>query len=343
MHRIARPPGAAMSRFARSATLVALILWTVVCLFPIYWVANTALKSVDDISRPGLYLPFVNYAPTLESWRFILFHHSEALVSRLVNSTVIGGVATVLTLAVSAMAIYALTRFPPALRWSTLTCLALAIGALVAAITLPGPALRIACLATAAAALTLGHGLRRQGPEASSGGILFLLLASRVLSPAVLVLPLYLMAESTGLRDTRSVMILIYTALNLPVALWLLLPVLGPRATEQEEAATLDGASRLYVLFRILLPMARGRVAAAGLVVFLLCWNEYLLAAYLTADHALTLPPWAVGQLSLKEAQIGGEAEEWAHLSAATLLAMLPALLFSAMVQRWIGRSFSGR
>lgn len=320
-----------------------LVLWAVICLFPIYWVANTALKSVNDIGRPGLYLPFLDYTPTLDSWRFILFHHSENLVSRLVNSAVIGAAATLLTLAISAMVIYALTRFPPVLRWSTLACLAVAIGCLVAAVALPGPAPRITSLAAAAAALTLGHGLRGQGPEASPGGILFFLLASRVLSPVVLVLPLYLMAEAAGLRDTRSLMILIYTALNLPVALWLMLPVLGPSATEQEEAATLDGASRLYILFGILLPMARGGVAAAGLVVFLLCWNEYLFAAYLTADHALTLPPWTVGQLSLKEAQIGGEAEEWAHLSAATLLAMLPAFLFAAVVQGWIGRKMSGR
>ena len=332
-----------MSRFARLGTYTVLFAWAALCLFPIYWVANTSLKSVDDIGRPDGYLPFLDYVPTLDSWRFILFDHSENLVSRLFNSAIIGGAATVLTLTVSAMAIYALTRFPPALRWSTLACAAMTAGCLIAALSLSGVAVRIACLATATAGLTLAHGLRESGPLASSEGMIFAILATRALSPAVLVLPLYMMAEAAGLRDTHVVMILVYTALNLPVALWLLLPVLGPRATEQEEAAALDGASRLHILFGILLPMAWGGMAAAGLVVFLLCWNEYLFAAYLTADHALTLPPWAVGQLSLKEAQIGGEAEEWAHLSAATLLAMLPALLLSALVQNWIGRSISGR
>ncbi len=332
-----------MSRPARFGTYAVLFAWAFLCIFPIYWVANTSLKSMDDIGRAGGYLPFIDYFPTLDSWRFILLDHSENLVSRLVNSAVIGGVATVLTLTVGAMAIYALTRFPPTVRWSTLACAALASGCLLAALSFSGGLLRVAFLATATASLTLAYGLRGRGPLASSEGMIFAFLATRALSPAVLVLPLYLMAEAAGLRDTHALMILVYSALNLPVALWLLLPVLGPRATEQEEAATLDGASRLYVLFHVLLPMARGGVAAAGLVVFLLCWNEYLFAAYLTADQALTLPPWAVGQLSLKEAQIGGEAVEWAHLSAATLLAMMPALLLSALVQTWLARSISVR
>jgi len=332
-----------MRVIARLGTNCVLFIWAFLCIFPIYWVANTSFKTVDDIGRPGGYLAFLDYSPTLDSWRFILFDHTENLVSRLVNSVTIGGVATVLTVTTAAMAIYALTRIPPVLRWSTLVCAALTAGCLLAALSLSGGFLRIGFLATAAASLTLGYGLRGSGPMTSSEGMIFAFLATRALSPAVLVLPLYLMAQAAGLRDTHALMILVYSALNLPVALWLLLPVLGPRATDQEEAATLDGASRIYILFQVLLPMARGGVAAAGLVVFLLCWNEYLFAAYLTADHALTLPPWAVGQLSLKEAQIGGEAVEWAHLSAATLLAMMPALLLSALVQTWLGRSIGGR
>jgi multiple sugar transport system permease protein len=128
---------------------------------------------------------------------------------------------------------------------------------------------------------------------------------------------------------------------NLPVALWLLQPVLGPRATEPEEAAQLDGATHLTILFGILLPMFRGGVMATGVIVFLLCWNEYLFAAYLTSDHALTLPPWMVGQLSMKEAQVGGEVEELAHLSAAAVLMAIPALVFATFAQRVLARSLT--
>ena len=71
----------------------------------------------------------------------------------------------------------------------------------------------------------------------------------------------------------------------------------------------------------------------------MLCWNEYLFAAALTAERALTLTPWAVGQLSMKEAQVGGEPEEWANHSAATPLMATPALLLAALAQRQIARA----
>jgi multiple sugar transport system permease protein len=324
---------------AKSLLYAGLAFWSFISVFPIYWVAITSFKSAQDIDQPQGYLPFVDYSPSLDAWRFILFDQHENLVSRFINSAVIGGAATVLTLAVSGMAIYGLTRFPPAIRWATIACAAAAIGCVLAAVSVPSWDLRAALLAAALASPVLAIGLRRWGPVMSAFGATALMLSTRVLPPAVLALPLYVLAVATGMRDTLTAMILVYTAINIPVAVWLLLPVLGSRATEQEEAAQLDGASHVSILFSILLPMVRGSVAAAGLIVFLMCWNEYLFAAYLTDDHALTLPPWAVGQLSMKEAQVGGGAEELAHLSAATILMMLPALAFCALVQKQLSRS----
>jgi ABC-type glycerol-3-phosphate transport system permease component len=77
---------------------------------------------------------------------------------------------------------------------------------------------------------------------------------------------------------------------------------------------------------------------ATAVLIFFLCWNEYLFAAYLTGVHAMTLPPWIVGQLSMKEAQIGGDIVEWSRISAAITLALLPMLVILAFVQRAIGR-----
>ena len=169
-------------------------------------------------------------------------------------------------------------------------------------------------------------------------GLLFAIMATRILPPVVMVLPLYMMAFYTGTLDTLFILIFTYTALNLPVAVWLLQPVLGAVATDQEEAAQLDGASHVQIFFTIFLPMAATSVAAVGLLIFLLCWNEYLFAAYLAGDHAMTLPPWMVGQLSMKEAQVGGEAEEWAQLSAAAVLMILPLLACTVFAQRFLGR-----
>lgn len=84
--------------------------------------------------------------------------------------------------------------------------------------------------------------------------------------------------------------------------------------------------------------MVAASMAAVGLLIFILCWNEYLFAVYIASDHAMTLPPWLVGQMSMKEAQVGGEAEEWARLSATTILMVAPVLACAALAQRAFGR-----
>jgi multiple sugar transport system permease protein len=180
--------------------------------------------------------------------------------------------------------------------------------------------------------------LTRQGPVLRNDGILFAILATRILPPIVVALPVYFMAQYTGMLDTRFALIFTYTASNLPVAVWLLLAVFGKAATHQEEAAQLDGASQLGIFFTIFLPMVATSIAAVSMVVFILCWNEYIFAAYLASNQAMTLPPWMIGQMSIKEAQVGGEAEEWAHLSAATVFMIFPILACTAFAQRFLGR-----
>lgn len=183
----------------------------------------------------------------------------------------------------------------------------------------------------------------RFGLPAVSTSILWAILATRILPPVVLVLPLYLMALMTGTLDTLLALIVVNTGANLPVAVWLLLPVFSRVASEPEEAAQLDGASHLQIFFTILLPMIAGRVAIVGLLIFLLCWNEYLYAAYLAGYRAMTVPPWMVQQLSMREAQVGGDTEEWAHLSAAMVAMILPVLAAAAFVQRQLARSIASR
>lgn len=330
-----------MRPLAQAVTYALLVVWSMVCLLPVYWVAITSIKGIEDIDRPPGYLPFVDFMPSLHAWRFILFEHNENLVSRFVNSALIGSIATTLTVVVSGMAVYGITRFHSTMRWSSLVGPLFLLGLVPVVVSASG-AISLAAL-LALAGFAVAFVLRRRGPVISVSGATSMMLAIRVLPPVVLVLPLYVLAQATGMRDTLVFMILVYTAINIPVATWLLLPVLGSEATEQEEAAQLDGASHLRIFFTILLPMVRASVVATGMIVFLLCWNEYLFAAYLTADSALTLPPWAVGQLSMKEAQVGGGAEEWAHLSAATIVMMLPALVFAAFALKALSRTVSGR
>jgi multiple sugar transport system permease protein len=287
----------AQGRLGRILTYAMLASWSFVCLFPLFWVAVTSLKSPPDIDNGPFYFPFADFIPSLDAWTFILTDRYENLLLRYLNSAIAGLTSTALTMVFGGLAVYGLTRFRS---------------------TMP---------------------LRRRATDLHNRRILFAILATRILPPATIALPLYMMAYYTRTLDTLLALIVTYTASNLPVAVWLLQPVLGKTATEQEEAAQLDGASHLRIFFTIAVPMAKMGIAAAALLIFILCWNEYLFAAYLAGDHAMTVPPWVVGQLSMKEAQAGGDAEEWPRLSAAMVLMAIPVLACTTFIQRFLGRA----
>jgi multiple sugar transport system permease protein len=270
-----------------------LVFWSLVCLFPFYWIAVTSLKGDREIMRGPYYLPFVDFTPSLDAWFSILDYANDHLLLRFYNSAVVAITSTLLTVIFGGLAVYGLTRFRYGLRWI---------------------------------------------PGFNNNGILFAILATRILPPVAVVLPIYVMALYTGAVDTLFALIFTYTAANVPVAVWLLLPVFGNLATPQEEAAQLDGASHFRIFLTIFLPMVAASTVAVGLVIFILCWNEYLFAAYLTSDKVSTLPVWIMGQMSIKEAQVGGDGDEWPQLSAAIIFMIMPLLACTALVQRVLGR-----
>ena len=163
-------------------------------------------------------------------------------------------------------------------------------------------------------------------------------LATRILPPFVVALPLYMMAQHFAVLDSRLLLILVYAASNLPIAMWLVLPLMGNTATPQEEAARLEGASTATIVFDIVVPMIARGLGAIALIVFLQCFNEYVFAVTLTTNKAMTMPPFLMGQLSLKEAQVGGDAEEWPQFSAVFMLMLVPVLVSTAVVQKYFGQ-----
>lgn len=285
-----------ISKVAGVLRYVILVFWALVCLIPLYWVLTNSFKTVLDVAQGPRYLPFVDFTPQLDAWRYIFFEPREQLIAQFFNSVIVATCATVLTMLTAAMATYALTRFRFRLLSAEVNNL-----------------------------------------------IWFVLLASRILPAVVVLVPIYGIAERHRLLDTHWLLIMLYTAANIPVAMWLMRPVFGEKAWEQEEAAWLDGSVHLELFFGILLPMLTRSLLAIAFLIFLLCWNEYLLAQYLASDRAMTLPPWLVSQISFREAQIIAEEDEITHLSAAIVFMVAPLLLLAGGVQSALKRSLSSR
>ena len=270
-----------------------LIVWSAICLFPLYWIVITSIKTAAYEQDGTTYLPFVDFMPTLESWRFILLDHHDGTLRRAAASGTVSLAATAICLGLGSMAAYALVR----LR----TRLPLA-------------------------------------PEAT----LLALLATRILPPVAAVLPIYLTLQSFDLIDSYLGLILVYVAVHLPIAIWLLANGFLRLPGEMLDAAALDGASHIRILTTIALPLAATEAAATALLIFVLCWNEYPYAAILTTDHALTLPPYLVGQMAVRE-QMASTEPQWGYFSVVIVLMVAPLVLGSGVLQRLLARSFVGQ
>jgi multiple sugar transport system permease protein len=190
-----------MHRLRPSQALVFLLLalWSLVSILPLYWMFVASLMPPDAVGSGPHYLPFVDFHPSLDAWRFILFDRHENFWASYVNSVIVAVCSTALTLCAAIPAVYAITRQAQTASWS-------------------------------------------------SGWLLGAAIATRLLPPFIIALPLYVMAQHSGLLDSRLLLILVHAAINLPVAMWLLLPVLGRKAMAQEEAAQIEGAGTLAIL-----------------------------------------------------------------------------------------------
>jgi multiple sugar transport system permease protein len=156
-----------------------------------------------------------------------------------------------------------------------------------------------------------------------------------MLPPIVTVVPLFLMIRDTGLLDTVGALVIVYAGFNLPFVVWMMRGFFEELPREIEEAAIIDGDSRLGALRRVLLPLVTPGLAATAVFCLVTCWNEFLLALILTqTDASITLPVAIAGQVTQYEIR-------WGAMSAAGIAAIVPVLVFAFAVQRYLVRGLS--
>lgn len=161
------------------------------------------------------------------------------------------------------------------------------------------------------------------------------ILSTRMFPPIVTAVPLFLLMGDLGLLNTRASLIILYTGFNLPFVVWMMRGFFIEVPRELEEAAMVDGDSRLGALRRVLLPLVAPGLAATAVFCLIISWNEFLFALVLTqTDAAMTLPVGIAGRVTQYEIK-------WGVMSAAGVVAMVPILLFALAVQRYLVRGLS--
>jgi sorbitol/mannitol transport system permease protein len=164
--------------------------------------------------------------------------------------------------------------------------------------------------------------------------VLFFFLSTRMLPVVGAIVPIYIIARDIGMLDNVWTLVTLYTAMNLPIAVWMLRSFMSEVPTEVLEAARVDGANLWQEARKVLFPMIAPGIAATALICVIFAWNEFFLAVTLTAVRAQTVPVYLVGFIT-------SEGAFWARLSAAATLAAIPVLLCGWVAQRYLVRGLT--
>lgn len=166
--------------------------------------------------------------------------------------------------------------------------------------------------------------LRFRGRRSLLTGIIL----TQLMPMAVLIIPIYRVAQTLGLLNTHIGLMIAYLTFDLPVGIWLLHGFYVAIPRDLEEAAQIDGAGQLRAFWQITLPLAMPGIMATGAYAFFMAWQDFMFAlAFMSSNNMQTLP---LGVLSF----IGEHATQWGSLMAASVLLMVPVFVIFAFVQR---------
>ena len=162
------------------------------------------------------------------------------------------------------------------------------------------------------------------------------MLSLRFMPPIAVAIPLFLMMKSVGLGDTYLGLVLPYVAFSLPLIVWILIGFFDEIPREIDEAALVDGCSRIAVLWYIMLPIVRPGMVTAALFGAIFIWNEFLVALYVIDSRDLQTISLGAATLISAERPI-----DWNVAAAVGVVTVAPILLFSLLVQRYIVRGLT--
>jgi len=263
----------------RSATLLLFSIGIALyCLIPFCWFILTSFKSPAELTAippkliPSFHLSY--YQSALQNY---------GLLRYIVNSAIIAGAATLITIAIGSLAAYAMARFR--LRWTNI--------------------------------------------------YLSILLAISMFPQIAIAGPVWSILDRLGWLNTYHGLVAAYVALLLPLAIWILTTFFRDVPGEIEEAALIDGCSRLQALYRVVFPLAAPGILTAALLVFINAWNEFFFALIIMTDPEVQTLPVGIARFP------GEYTMPWGEIAAASTLATIPLILLTLIFQRGIVRGLS--
>lgn len=285
-----------LSVFARYALAIVIVALFV---FPIAWFALTSIKPISAIFDKDGVVVF-DFVPTYKNYQVTLFGQQSIDVSENSRSDfgTSGG-----------------NSYDG--RGSILSSLIVAIGSTFLATTI---------------GLLAAYGLSRLQFRGSQG-MLHWILSQRFLPPIAIIIPMVFIFRDLGLRDTHLGLIIAHTLINVPIAVLLLKSFIDDIPRDIDEAAMIDGATRLQVFWKVIMPMAKGGMAATAVLCFIFSWTEFLLSLFLT-NSIRTIPVKITTFVT-------STGSEWGYISALGTSAIIPGFIFILLVQNHLVRGLT--
>jgi len=300
------------SRLTHNLRALTVIVIAIIILIPIFVMINTAFKTRPEVvSVP----PKLIYTPTLEGFVLLLTERaiaSPTVLEELKAAAEMGelGLFDRIALA-SGQQITGPSQYVSRLRNSLIIA-------------------GLSTLASVVLAVFAGYAFSRYQVKGKND-LLFFILSTRFLPAVVVTVPLFIMYTQLRLHDTHFGMILLYTVFNLSLAVWLMKGFFDEIPTEYEEAALVDGYTRMQAFFRIVLPQAATGVAATTVFCLIFAWNEYAFALMLTSEVARTAPPSIPTML-------GRGGIEWTAIAAGSLGFLIPVVIVVFLLRNYLLR-----
>ena len=316
---------------AKFVAWLLLLGWTFVVLFPIYWLFVTSFKTPYQVDKGPFYVPFVDFQPTLDAWRYILIELGNDTLRPYLNTMIVGFSSSLIALVLGSVTAYALVRFTyrpkVALIGLFIVCLVAAFVGM--ALGGPPPLMLVAALAVfVILAQTIG---RRFSWALGNSDIAFWLISQRILPPIAVAVPLYVLFQQVGMLDSLPALVVTYVATNIPIVVWLMRDYFAALPRELEESASVDGASIYRIVRSIVLPVSVPGLVAAFLIVLIFSWNEFLIALVLTSADAQTMPLQVAAQNATRGPQ-------WWAMSVLILIMIAPVVGMAILLERFITR-----
>jgi multiple sugar transport system permease protein len=264
-----------MTRTRMTKTLKLILFYggtVVLCVPPIFvfvWMILTGLKTgVQNIAYPPEFI----FTPTMENFRAVFQQHN--FFRYLINSLIIAGLATGISLVLGLPAAYSIAKY-------------------------------------------------RQGK------IGIMILVARMTPFVSYLLPWFIIFRYLGLIDTYLALTITHLIITLPMVIWLMVPFFESMPTELEDAAMIDGCTRLQSFLIIVLPLARNGIATSAIISFIFSWNQFLFSLILSGPKTKTVPVAVYNFISYGKI-------DWAGIGAAATLIVLPVSVFAFFVRRTI-------